>query len=157
MTSEQRLQTVIELGVPDRVPVAPMIYYFAARYARITMYELWSNPERYSFAIEKCFRELGPWDIYFPIDALNPSAYVFALPMKVKYPGVDLPPEQIAQFIEEPLITADEYESLTGAPTEILRYLDFMLTLACRIQNRPEANLPVKVRIAMDLLRHLWS
>jgi len=80
MTSEQRLQTVIELGVPDRVPVAPMIYHFAARYAKVTMYELWSNPEKYSFAIEKCFRELGPWDIYFPINPLNPSSYVFALP-----------------------------------------------------------------------------
>jgi hypothetical protein len=157
MTSEQRFQTVIELGVPDRVPVAPMIYYFAAGYARITMHELWSNPEAYSFAIEKCFRELGPWDIYFPINPLNPSSYVFALPMKVKYPGIDLPPDQVPQFVEEQLITADECEHLSGAPTEILRYLDFMLTLACRIQNRPRANLETKIRIATDLLRHLWS
>ena len=32
MTAEERFQTVIDLGVPDRIPVAPMIYSFAARY-----------------------------------------------------------------------------------------------------------------------------
>jgi hypothetical protein len=63
MTSEQRLQRVIALGMPDRVPVAPMIFHFAARYANITMYELWFDPAKYSLAVEKCFRELGPWDI----------------------------------------------------------------------------------------------
>lgn len=81
MTPEQRLQTAIQLGVPDRVPVAPMIYHFAARYAKISMLELYSDPVKYSRAMEKCYRELGPWDIYFPINPLNPSAYVFALPM----------------------------------------------------------------------------
>jgi len=157
MTSEQRLQTVIELGVPDRVPVAPMIYHFAARYAKVAMCDLWSDPEKYSFAIEKCFRELGPWDIYFPINPLNASAYVFALPMKVKYPGVDSPPDQVPQFVEESLITADEYRRLAGAPAGMLGYLRFMLALGCRIQERPEANPLVEMRIAMGLLRHLLS
>jgi hypothetical protein len=158
MTSEQRLQQVIALGVPDRVPVAPMIYHFAARYANITMHELWSDPAKYSFAVEKCFRELGPWDIYFPINPLNPSAYVFALPMTVKYPGVHLPPDQVCQFIEEELITANEYQKLTdhGIRSPTLRYFNFMLDLACRIQNESKANLAVKLRISMDLLRHLW-
>jgi hypothetical protein len=50
MTSEQRLRTVIGLDVPDRVPVAPMIYHFAARYARVTMHDLWSDPAKYSIA-----------------------------------------------------------------------------------------------------------
>jgi hypothetical protein len=157
MTSEQRLQKVIALGVPDRVPVAPMIYYFAARFANITMYELWSDPERYAFAIERCFRELGPWDIYFPINPLNPSAYVFALPMKAKYPGVDLPHDQVCQFIEGELLSADEYRNLadhvTWSPT--YRYLSFMLALAYRIQSEPNARLAVKIQVVGDILRHL--
>ena len=159
MTPEQRLQSVIALGVPDRVPVAPMIYYFAARYANITMHELWSDPAKYSLAIEKCFRELGPWDIYFPINPLNPSAYVFALPMKVKYPGVDLPPDAMCQFVEEELIEASEYERLTSRDTSsgILGYFNFMLTVACRIQGEAAAKPTLKLRILADLLRHLWS
>ena len=71
MTPEERLETVIRLDVPDRVPVAPMIYYFAARYANITMQQLWFDPSAYALAIDKCFRDLGPWDIYFPIDPTN--------------------------------------------------------------------------------------
>ena len=98
MTAEERYQTVIELGVPDRVPVAPMIYYFAARYAGITMQELWFDPTKYSYAIEKCYRDLGPWDIYFPINPTNPTAYLFALPMRAKYPGIDLPPDERLQL-----------------------------------------------------------
>ena len=40
MTPEERLQAVINLQVPDRVPVCPFIYYFAASYAGITFHEL---------------------------------------------------------------------------------------------------------------------
>lgn len=157
MTAEQRLQTVIRLGVPDRVPVAPMIYHFAARYASITMQELYSDPAKYSQAMEKCFRELGPWDIYFPINPLNPAAYVFALPMTAKYPGVDLPPDEPCQFIEKELITADEYRILvdTSIRSPTLRYLRFMLALACRIENKPNPGPAVKLRILRDLLRNL--
>ena len=91
MTAEHRLQTVIGLGTPDRVPVAPMIYYFAAYYAGITVHELWSDPKKYDYAIDKCFNDLGPWDIYYPINPVIPEAYAFILPMKIKYPGIDLP------------------------------------------------------------------
>jgi hypothetical protein len=47
MTSEDRLRTVINLQVPDRVPSCPFIYYFAAKYAGITVQELWSEPVKY--------------------------------------------------------------------------------------------------------------
>ena len=105
MTAEHRLETVIGLGTPDRVPVAPMIYYFAAQYAKITVYELWSNPTKYEYAINKCFNELGPWDVYYPINPINPEAYTFILPMKIKYPGIDLPADEICQVIEEEVIS----------------------------------------------------
>jgi len=50
MTPEERLQAVINLQVPDRVPVCPFIYYFAASYAGITFHELWSEPAKYRMA-----------------------------------------------------------------------------------------------------------
>ncbi|GAB4332151.1 MAG: uroporphyrinogen decarboxylase family protein [Candidatus Abyssubacteria bacterium] len=153
MTPEERFQTVIGLGVPDRVPVAPMIYYFAAFYADITVHELWSNPDKYRFAIEKCFRELGPWDIYYPINPLTPEAYMFILPMKIRYPGIDLPPDNICQVIEEPIMTADEYGRFAKRrlPTPMLKYLDFLLTLACRVQREPATSLAAKLRILKKL------
>lgn len=157
MTAEQRFQTVVELGVPDRVPVAPMIYYFAAFYANISVHELWSDPAKYRYAIEKCFRELGPWDIYYPINPVNPAAYVFILPMKIKYPGIDLPPDNICQVIEEEIMGADEYGRFANSriPTSYLKYLNFMLTLACRVQREPMSGFRAKLRILSKLLAQI--
>jgi len=157
MSSEQRLQTVIRLGVPDRVPVAPMIYYFAAFYANITVHELWSDPQKYAFAIEKCFRELGPWDIYYPINPLTPASYAFILPMKIKYPGIDLPPDAICQVIEEEVMKADEYRrfSHNWIPTPTLKYLNFLLTLACRTQREPTNRLGAKLQILSKLRQQM--
>jgi hypothetical protein len=154
LTAEERLQTVIKLGVPDRVPVAPMIYYFAAFYAGISVHELWSDPQKYAYAIDKCFSDLGPWDIYYPINPLNPNAYVFVLPMKIKYPGIDLPPDNICQVIEEEIMPRDEYEKIArNRLPPLLGYLNFMLTLAGRVQKHPATDVVTKVRILSKLLR----
>jgi len=157
MDAEQRLQTVIGLGAPDRVPVAPMIYYFAAFYAGITVHELWSDPKKYEFAINKCYDDLGPWDIYYPINPVNPAAYVFILPMKIKYPGIDLPPDNICQVIEEAIMTSDEYGQIarSAVPTAFLKYLNFMLTLAGRVQREPQKGLVAKLRILGSLLKQI--
>ncbi len=140
MTAEQRLQTVIRLGVPDRVPVDPMIYYFAAYYANITVHELWSDMKKYEFAIDKCFRELGPWDIYYPVNPISPEAYMFILPMKMKLAGLDLPPDEINQVIEEEIMSADEYLTFARSktPTAFLKYINFLSTLACRVQREQQ-------------------
>ncbi len=65
MTSEERMQAVINLQVPDRVPVSPRIYYFAANYAGMVNADLY-DPATWNEAIDKCFRELGPWDFVSP-------------------------------------------------------------------------------------------
>ncbi len=159
LTSEQRLQTVISLGVPDRVPVAPMIYYFAAFYAGITVHELWSDPQKYASAIEKCFADLGPWDIYYPINPVNPNAYVFVLPMKIKYPGIDLPADNICQVLEEEIMGQREYDRLIRSRSPAgLKYLNFMLTLAGKVQKNPDTGIPTKLRILSKLLqqRRAW-
>jgi hypothetical protein len=159
MSSEERLQAVIGLRAPDRVPVAPMIYYFAAFYAGISVYELWSDPQKYAYAIDKCFSELGPWDIYYPINPVNPNAYVFVLPMKIKYPGVDLPPDNICQVIEEDIMGGDEYLHLSNHfLPPLYRYLNFMLTLAGKVQRHPATDIFTKIRIFSKLLqqRKYW-
>jgi hypothetical protein len=109
MTSEERLQSVINLQIPDRVPVCPFIYYFAASYAGITVHELWSDPRKYRRAINKCFEELGPWDVYYPVNPRYPEVYTFIMPMKAKWPGIDLPPDSICQLLEEELMTPEDY------------------------------------------------
>jgi hypothetical protein len=159
MTAEQRLQTVIGLGAPDRVPVAPMIYYFAAFYANITVHELWSDPRKYDYAIDKCFTELGPWDIYYPINPITPEAYMFVLPMKIKYPGVDIAPDGICQVIEEAIMSADEYDAFADArlPTTFLKFVNFLATLACRVQRTPQKGTLAKIRAVLKLRRQITA
>jgi uroporphyrinogen decarboxylase len=157
MTAEQRLQTVIGLGAPDRVPVAPMIYYFAAFYAGITVHELWSDPKKYDYAIDKCYDELGPWDIYYPINPVIPEAYAFILPMKIKYPGIDLPPDQICQVIEEPIMTAKEYRKIArkGNRRPLVKYITFLADLACRVQRKPKRGFIARVRMVRKLAQQI--
>ena len=90
MTSEERLQAAINLQVPDRVPVSPLIYYFAAYYVGIDNADL-PYPWTWNRSINKVFEDLGPWDAYYPLNfyALEVATMVF--PMKVLVPGFDLP------------------------------------------------------------------
>jgi hypothetical protein len=110
MTAEERLRAAIELRPVDRVPVSPMIYYFAANYAGITQQELWSDWKKYEAAIKKCYTELGPWDVYYNICPLSPLAYQASLMMKVRYPGVELEPDNICQFDEQEFMKPEDYD-----------------------------------------------
>ncbi|OGP59034.1 MAG: hypothetical protein A2V67_08505 [Deltaproteobacteria bacterium RBG_13_61_14] len=133
MSSEERLQAAIRLEPPDRVPVAPMIYYFAAFYAGITVHELWSDWKKYELAIQKCFRELGPWDIYYNICPYSPEAYQACLMMKVKYPGVDLEPDNICQFDEYEMMLPEDYDWILDYPgSEALLFSDHTLHILAK-------------------------
>lgn len=157
MTAERRLQAAINLQETDRVPSCPMIYYFAARYAGITTYELWSDPGKYRLAMEKCYNDLGPWDIYYPINPRYPEVYTFIMPMKAKWPGIDLPPESICQLLEEEVMTAEDYRWIS----EFSRYLPRLtyFPLFVRVMSRAWDSIDPGPRgylqVAYRLARHL--
>lgn len=134
MTAEERLQAVINLQVPDRVPVCPFIHYFAAKYAGITTHELWSEPAKYRLAIDKCYRELGPWDIYYPTNTRYPEVYTFIMPMKARWPGIDLPADSICQLLEEEIMKAEDYAwtSDVAGSWPSLAYFPFFLKMIAR-------------------------
>lgn len=134
MTSEERLQAVVNLQVPDRVPSCPFIYYFAATYAGITVHELWSEPAKYRAAIEKCFSELGPWDIYYPVNTRYPEVYTLIMPMRAKWPGIHLPPDSLLQLVEDEIMTASDYAWISDLARRWPRwaYLPLFLELISR-------------------------
>lgn len=126
--SEQLLQSAIKLEYTGNVPVAPMIYYFAANYAGITMFDLWSDWNKYEAAIKKCYWELGPWDIYYNICPYSPVAYQACLLMKVMYPGKELPDNSICQFVEYELMTPDDYDwPINYHGPEFMLYTEYTL------------------------------
>lgn len=135
MTAEERLQAVINLQTPDRVPSCPFIYYFAASYAGITFHELWSDPRAYRRAIDKCYEDLGPWDVYYPVNTRFPEVYTFVMPMKAKWPGIDLPPDNIMQLLEEEVMKPADYAWVTDLARRWPRwaYFAFFMQLISRI------------------------
>lgn len=128
MTAEERLQAVIHLQEPDRVPVVPFIYYFAASYAGITNAEL-REMGKYNRALDKCFNELGPWDAYYWLNNYYPEMVSFMIPMKVKEPGIDLPPNSIRQFLEEEIMKEEEYDWIRRVSEATPRLTFFRLYL----------------------------
>ncbi|MBN2027515.1 MAG: hypothetical protein JW854_12215 [Actinobacteria bacterium] len=114
MTSEERMQAAINLQVPDRVPVSPLIYYFAAYYTGILNADL-RDPANYSRAIDRCFDELGPWDALYPLNFYHAEIGTFIFPMKMLEPGIGLPPDAIRQFLEEEIMLPEDYEWITRA------------------------------------------
>ena len=143
MTAEERLQAVINLQVPDRVPSCAFIYYYAAFHAGITVHELWSEPKKYRQAIEKCYRDLGPWDVYYPVNPLRPELYTFIMPMKAKWPGIDLPPDSICQLLEEEIMKAEDYEWISGLAVKYpkLTYIPFFMRMISRAWDHVDEDL----------------
>lgn len=135
MTSEERFQAVINLQVPDRVPSNPFIHFFAGKYAGITAYELWKEPAKYRAAIDKCFDDLGPWDIYYPVNTRYPEVYSFVMPMKALWPGRELPDDNILQLLEEEVMNPADYAWLIdlGRRWPRLSYFGFLMELISRI------------------------
>jgi hypothetical protein len=113
MGAEQRIRTTTRLQVPDRVPVSPLIYYFAAHYAGITNYELY-DPVKYNRAIDMCFYDLGPWDAYYFMHVYYRELGSFLIPMKVREPGFELPPDSVRQYLEEEIMREEDFAWLIG-------------------------------------------
>lgn len=139
LDSEERLQATVNLQVPDRVPSCPFIYNFAARYAGITAYELWSDPRKYRAAMELCFEDLGPWDVYYPVNPRYPIVYSFIMPMVAKWPGLDLGPDGVMQLVETELMRADDYPWVitAGEDHRHLAYFIFFVEMIARAWGLP--------------------
>jgi hypothetical protein len=159
MTAEQRLQSVINLQVPDRVPTAPFLYYFLAGYAGITVHRMWSDPRAYRAALMQCFDELGPWDFYYPVNPRYPEVYTFIMPMKAKWPGIDLPPDSICQLLEEELMSKEDYAwvSETARRFPRLAYFAFFTEIISRTWEQAGVGWKAYAYILPRIVRHLVS
>jgi hypothetical protein len=141
MTSEERLQAVHRLQVPDRVPVVPAIYYFFAKYAGIPHADLY-KPKAYRDASIKTFEELGPWDGEQFWHTYYRELVTYMIPMVTLEPGFELPPEYIRQFKEEEILKHEDYTYIINMckQTPKLSFHRLMLELLPRIYDHIEDN-----------------
>ena len=112
MTSNERIEAVVRLEIPDRVPLAPLLDHFAATYAGISHHELMYEPDKRIAAILKVMKELGPWDMTYLADTANGPLLEAGLPLKIMRPGYELSADEIHQFIEKPMMEVSDYDRI---------------------------------------------
>lgn len=112
MTSLERINAVVALQEPDRVPVSLYMDAFAAHHAGITLAEWVSDYEKGEAAVEKTFADLGGCDAMIRTGCPHPDAYAIGAAIRTKLPGRELPPDALWQYDEEPVMTVEEYDTI---------------------------------------------
>jgi hypothetical protein len=110
MDAHERIETAIALGKPDRVPVVPIIDFFASRYGGINQYEMFFDIAKADAALERTIRDLGP------IDGQNLSYAGMGRIMQLIFPTPPImpgvgsePPDGQFQFVEKTVMQPEEY------------------------------------------------
>ncbi len=114
MTPRERIEAAIEHRPTDRVPTSLVLSYFSARYHRVPIADIINQPDLFLELKQRTFEDLGGSDMINLMAAClgnSPEGFKF-MPVKVKMPGVDLPPDVIPQYDEVELMTAEDYPAL---------------------------------------------
>lgn len=154
LTPLERLQTVIRLQEPDRVPLSFMLYYFAPLHAGVKMSRYMTDPATYMEVMRNIWKELGPWDIYYNINPYSRLIYSLVLMMKTLWPGLELEENEIAKFDEIAYMTSGDYDQILRIP----RFLaDFIFRRNMLRRFCQEAVNQGTIRLTVNLLTNMYS
>jgi hypothetical protein len=122
----RRIADVIQLKIPDRVPVVPSFGMFPYLDNGLTCEEAVFDYEKASAAVMKTLDEFKP-------DMFLGSSYAFPAPMfealgyrQLRWPGREVSPRHVYQFVEGEYVTAGEfYDHYLADPSDFMlrRYL----------------------------------
>lgn len=112
----QRIEDAISLRESDRVPFVYSSNFWAATYAGITFEEAMYDTDKYIDASKKAIELLQP-------DAFSAILFPFGVALEgldykpMKWPGHGTDPNVTFQYIDQELMTADEYDDYIFDPT----------------------------------------
>ena len=112
MTGEERLNAVVQLEQPDRVPLSMMLYYYSPFHTGDKMSDFMKSPDAYMKVMRRVYRDIGPWDIYYNINPATRLLYSCVMMMRYLYPGDELPDNVMAQVEEFEYMKSDDYEHI---------------------------------------------
>ena len=115
MTPEERIRAAVNLEVPDRVPIVPLIGQFALRYQDVPQTEAYRNPPRALKALMDTYDALGGYDAVLGANLLWPrhSWRISAAPTRMQFPGKGGVSEDAQiQAMEREIMTADDYDTI---------------------------------------------
>jgi len=110
MTPRERIEAAIRCEKPDRVPISPILDFFCARYKGVMLEKFINDNDLGRELLIQIFDEFGGWDATYQSTTLNEFAFGLTLPMRMKVPGRELPPDMIWQFDEIPIIEVEDYD-----------------------------------------------
>ncbi len=118
----QRVADVIQLRVPDRVPIVPSFGMFPALDNGYTCEEVMNDYQKATDAWLKTLADFEP-DLYRASSYAFPSKVFTALDYKLlKLPGRDLPAQSGFQFHEKEFVRADAfYDAFIDDPTDYMQ------------------------------------
>lgn len=151
MSSKERIQAVLNLEAPDRVPVGPLLDHFAATYSGYSNAQIMTDGDKRIQAVLKTMRELGPWDITFIADTANAFLLKIGVLAKLRLPGKELDDNEIHQFVEEEFIKPEDYDLLIKNG-----FFRFMIAMSGR--NHPELRggrgIPKMIASLLEMRKH---
>jgi len=117
----KRIAGVIQLQVPDRVPVVPSFGMFPYLDQGLTCQEAVFDYEKAHQAAMKTLEEFKP-------DMFLGSAYAFPAPMfealgyrQLRWPGREIPAHYVYQFVEKEYVRAEEfYQAFLADPSDFM-------------------------------------
>lgn len=117
----QRVADVIQLKVPDRVPVTPSFGMFPALDNGFTCEEVMFDYEKATRAWMKTLKDFAP-DLYRPSAYAFPGRALEALDYKLlKLPGRGIPSNHVYQFVEEEHVKAEDfYDAFLQDPSDFM-------------------------------------
>lgn len=118
---EKRFTDVIQLKVPDRMPVYLGVYHAATNYAGLPQSERFYHPANYKEAVLKMLLEFEP-DIYDQSSSYNVSGRALEKlgTIQYKWPGGPLKSDQHPQALEMENMKGDEYDLFMTSPDDYM-------------------------------------
>ena len=117
---EKRVTDVIELRMPDRVPIIPRFNFFPAVYMGMTAEDLMYDPDKIGESYLKILQDFEPDMIENPYGKLM-GPVLDALDCKqARWPGRNLPANLPFQFIDQEYMKAEEYDEFLYDPSDFI-------------------------------------
>ncbi|MBN2401547.1 MAG: hypothetical protein JXN64_04030 [Spirochaetes bacterium] len=118
---EKRVNDVIELKVPDRVPITASFAFFPARYCGYTYADMMYDPDKLWEANLKTIRDFEPDQAVNPFGSTFKGALLDILDFKqLQWPGRQLDANVPFQFVEGEYMKADEYDHFLSDMTDFM-------------------------------------
>lgn len=157
ITRTNRLETVMSLGIPDRVPTVPLIAQFALRYQGVPQSDGYRNPQTTIKALADTFDALGGWDGQLAANLIwvNSSWRISAAPMPMRVPGKQAGEHEALQAVEMEIFTREDYETIINRG-----WNGFLAEFLPRVTGRPlekiDATQKKLLNIYMEHVK-IWS